>query len=332
MRLSLMPRTAVLAVVFALVFALGACGGADASTDFGGGSAWASAPEQDDTYTRTPPPVAMPSFGGVEEYWNDDGTRNVVADLTNTADGYVAVRLNAPGVAQAYFRVQKDDYLYNYFLDTNGEDQYYPLAMGDGNYTFSVFLNVVDDQYEQFLTAGKYVELNSEFAPFLVPSEIVDYTPDSAAVQESYTIAEHAKDNLEVVQQVYWWISQNITYDTAKAETLQAGPTVYLPDVDETLQTKKGICYDYAALAAAMLRANAIPCKLIMGQVDTGEGQMLQHAWNMFWLEEEGWITVKLPSTPDEWERIDLTFAASGNQGIEAFIGDGSHYADVYYH
>ena len=28
----------------------------------------------------------------------------------------------------------------------------------------------------------------------------------------------------------------------------------YLPDIDETLETKTGICFDYAALMCAMLR------------------------------------------------------------------------------
>ena len=100
--------------------------------------------------------------------------------------------------------------------------------------------------------------------------------------------------------------------------------TGYLPDPDETLSTKKGICYDYAALAAAMLRSQGIPTKLITGYVSSG-GSELYHAWNMIWLEESGWITVEIRAPRHEWQRIDLTFAAAGQS---ALVGDGKGYAD----
>ena len=73
---------------------------------------------------------------------------------------------------------------------------------------------------------------------------------------------------MEVIQQIYAWIVDNVSYDQAKVDFVQKN-TGYLPNVDQILQEKKGICYDYAALAAAMLRANGIPCQLIMGNVKT---------------------------------------------------------------
>ena len=88
---------------------------------------------------------------------------------------------------------------------------------------------------------------------------------------------------------------------------------------DETLSTKKGICYDYAALAAAMLRSQGIPTKLITGYVSRG-GSELYPAWNMIWLEASGWLTVEIRAPRHAWQRIDLTFAAAGQS---AFVGDG---------
>lgn len=98
---------------------------------------------------------------------------------------------------------------------------------------------------------------------------------------------------------------KNIQYDTEKAATVQNG---YLPSPDETLRTGKGICFDYASLAAAMLRSEGIPCKLITGYV----GEETYHAWNSFYLESEGWITVEIRAKADEWQRVDITFAAGG--------------------
>ncbi len=63
----------------------------------------------------------------------------------------------------------------------------------------------------------------------------------------------------------------NVDYDYDKAQNIvDNNVTGYLPDPDETLSTKKGICYDYAALAAAMLRSQGIPTKLITGYVSSG--------------------------------------------------------------
>ena len=54
----------------------------------------------------------------------------------------------------------------------------------------------------------------------------------------------------------------------------------------------------------------------------------LYHAWNMFYTEEGGWVTVKFSAPGNDWSRIDLTFSANG--ASSKFIGDGSNYLDVY--
>lgn len=101
--------------------------------------------------------------------------------------------------------------------------------------------------------------------------------------------------------------------------------TGYVPDPDQTLSSGKGICFDYASLAAAMLRSQGIPAKVITGYVSGGA---VYHAWNMIYLKESGWITVEIKAPANEWERIDLTFAANGAD--ETTIGDGTDYVDRY--
>ena len=121
---------------------------------------------------------------------------------------------------------------------------------------------------------------------------------------------------------IYDYVCGAIKYDTAKATSVSSG---YLPDPDETLRTGKGICFDYASLAAAMLRSQGIPTKIIFGYVAPDN---LYHAWNMFYTEESGWVTVSFEVSADTWTRIDLTFSAGG--ASDKFIGDGTHYTDVY--
>jgi transglutaminase-like putative cysteine protease len=127
---------------------------------------------------------------------------------------------------------------------------------------------------------------------------------------------------LDVITHVYDYVCAHIKYDKHKAETVKSG---YLPDPDETLATGKGICFDYASLTAAMLRSQGIPVKVIFGHVSPDN---LYHAWNMFYTEEEGWVTVEFKVDRKTWSRIDLTFSANGAN--QKFIGDGGNYADVY--
>ena len=54
------------------------------------------------------------------------------------------------------------------------------------------------------------------------------------------------------------------------------------------------------------------------------------HAWNMFYTEETGWVTVEYEVKDDGWNRLDLTFSANGADSD--FIGDGTNYLDVHYY
>ena len=107
---------------------------------------------------------------------------------------------------------------------------------------------------------------------------------------------------------------------TPLAATVQSG---YLPKLDSVLAAKKGICFDYASLGAAMLRSLGIPCQLITGYVAP---DYIYHAWNMVYIDGE-WVSVEISIQPNSWTRVDLTFAASGAAGT---IDDGTSYTDRY--
>lgn len=282
-------------------------------------------------YVRTPPELVLAESPGTNVESHSDGSRSASIDYSNISKGYVGVSCTAP--TDVKFKVANGEYEYNYDVSNDGRYNYFPLAIGNGRYEFTVFINidVTGSQYESFLKYGADVVLESEQVPFTVPNEIVNYGADSKVVQLSYDITKNASSNIEVVQQIYYWISHNIEYNTDLASEIINGATGYQPDLDNILTTKKGICYDYAALAAAMFRANGIPCKLVMGDVKTEEG-FVYHAWNYIWLDEVGMIAVKIPSTPEEWARLDLTFAAAGDPSIAQFIGDGTNYTDVFFH
>lgn len=284
---------------------------------FGGCNGDSSQRESHPAGSYRRPPLAETVFDGSDAV--SGGGAEI--DLTNLADGYVAVR--ARHSARLKFQVLKGEETYNYDLANDGTPCFYPLQMGDGEYTFRVMRNTTGDRYAQLLSTARQVRLASEFAPFLRPSVQVDYTPQSACVAKAAQLSAEDTSQIGVVNSIYDYIVKNIRYDVEKAETVPKG---YTPDPDETLESGAGICYDYAALAAAMLRSQGIPTKLVTGYVAPND---LYHAWNLIYLEESGWIAVEFQVEAGNWVRIDTTFAAGGAD-LKNFVGDGKNYVDRY--
>ena len=190
------------------------------------------------------------------------GNDRVKIDLSAVEEGYVAV--SARSDSRLKFQVKKGEETYNYDLSSDGTPAIFPLQHGDGDYRFRVMENVVDKKYAEIYSVTCSVTLRDEFQPFLRPSTYVPYGADSQCVIKASEFAAGAEDPLAIVHEVFRFICRTVKYDKAKAKNVQSG---YLPDPDETMRTGKGICFDYAALAAAMLRSQGIPTKMIFGYV-----------------------------------------------------------------
>lgn len=249
-----------------------------------------------------------------------EGNENVRLDLSAVSEGYVAVSAVSP--CRLKFQVKKDGITYNYDLSSEGEPSFFPLQCGDGHYIFRVMENVADGKYAELYAAECEVALLDEFQPFLRPNDYVSYDRRSASVKKAEELAQESETALDMVGAVYDFVCATVSYDLNKAATVRSG---YLSDPDATLSSGKGICFDYAALTAAMLRSQGIPTKMVFGYVSPDNAY---HAWNMFYTRETGWVTVKFEVRAGTWNRLDLTFSAGG--GDNAFIGNGQNYADLY--
>ena len=120
---------------------------------------------------------------------------------------------------------------------------------------------------------------------------------------------------------------KNLSYDYIKAQNVKSG---YLPVLDTVLEKKKGICFDYASLFAAMCRSQSIPTKLVMGYI---QGNMY-HAWNEVYTKETGWVTLDLFIEKNKWNLLDPTFYASADNKSDAaeYMSDKDGYSAVYYY
>ncbi len=242
-------------------------------------------------------------------------------DATYAQYGYVVVK-NTTSTKRLKVQIIKGDITYNYDLK-NGKAEIYPLQFGNGSYKVRIMENTSGNRYVPLFEKMIEVQLSDSLNPFLVPNQYVMYADDWKIVAKAAELTKGKATEVEKVAAIYDFIVKNIKYDKQKAATVQSG---YLPYIDETLTSKKGICFDYAALMAGMLRSQGIPTRLIIGTVSTND---INHAWNEIYLKDRGWVSVKIQFEGSVWNRADATFASSGNEGIENFIGNGSNYTGL---
>lgn len=224
-------------------------------------------------------------------------------DFSSVENGYIGVK--AVNANKLKFQMICLDGKYTYDLPGDGTVEIFPLNMGDGEYSFRLMENVTENKYTCIWEDTREIKLSDEFQPFLRPNQFVNYGKDSECVKTAAELAKGKKDDIEVASAIYEYLVENIVYDFEKAETVKSG---YIPIPDLTLNTKSGICFDYASLAAAMMRSQNIPCKLITGYVE----EDVYHAWNLIYTKTQGWITVEISVSSEDWKRVDITFAASG--------------------
>ncbi|MEG2286997.1 MAG: transglutaminase-like domain-containing protein [Ruthenibacterium sp.] len=252
------------------------------------------------------------------------GENGLLLDLSAVDKGYVAV--SAVADKRLKFQVAFGETAYNYDLPGDGTPTVFPLQLGDGTYRLRVMINTEESRYLELYAQQAEVVLSSEFEPFLRASQMVNYKEDSACVARARELAQSADSESAFMNAVYEYVKNTITYDYDKAKKVADGElNDYLPNPDETLQSKTGICFDYAALVAAMLRSQGIPTKVIMGYVKDGS---VYHAWNMVYLQDRGWVTVNINVPNHKWQPIDLTFAAAGTD--EALEGNADDYVQRY--
>ena len=228
-----------------------------------------------------------PEATGAKVYESGDA----VVDASNIDQGYVMVKMSSSKKIKVRITGANQ---YTYDLEGDGEYDVYPLQDGNREYSLVIYQQVKGNSYSQVLSRTLRPEMSDENAPFLCPNRYTWYTPDSAVVQLGKQLCEGLSSDQEKVNAVYQYVTSNIIYDYMAAMMVTAGQqTGYVPDLDEVLETKMGICFDYSALMGALLRSQGIPTQLVMGYADA-----MYHAWNNVLVD-------------GAWVRYDATSAAS---------------------
>lgn len=264
----------------------------------------------------SPLQVLVPETPGKETL----GVSPLILDISNIEQGYLTAVSDSDSQKMNVQLTAEDGVIYSYFISP-GESAVIPFSSGSGTYQVCCYQQIDGSQYAALYADTLEVSLKNEFLPFLYPNQYVNFTPDSEASKLALSIVSEDTSDVDALQAIYNYVVQNLTYDYDLADTVESG---YIPDIDHTLETKKGICFDYAALTTAMLRSRDIPCKLQIGYAGT-----VKHAWISVYIRSKGWVDKAVEFNGNSWSRMDPTFDSNSQdeETIQQYIGDDDNYS-----
>jgi len=219
-------------------------------------------------------------------------SKNVTIDVSNTGKGYIMAKHSGTSKKMKLILYFGKTKIEQYDMDGDGRYNVYPLTRGNGTYKVEVYENKSGKSYAKLLSDSFKVNMSNPNDAFIVPNRHVNYTASSKAVAKSNEICGGLKSDEEKIKAVWDFLAANMVYDYIKAATVKSG---YVSDVDLTLSQKRGICLDYSALFATMLRVQGIPTRLMIGNMNVA-GNSQYHAWNSIYIREK-------------WLHKDATFA-----------------------
>ena len=250
---------------------------------------------------------------------------NVLIDVSNCSSGYVILTYLGDNEQVKFQIAAPDEVTCTYLITKYAEPIVFPLTGGNGTYLLSLYeaVDAKKDRYAVAFSQEIEVSLTDEFLPFLTPNVYADFSAESDVVSKGMELASDCYCELDVIENIYHYVTQSITYDTEKATSVNYG---YIPDPNATLLEGTGICFDYASLMTAMLRSQKIPTKLEVGYA--GE---VYHAWISCYVNEIGWVDNIIEFNGESWSLMDPTLAANNQRSaVQEFIGDGSKYIVKY--
>lgn len=247
------------------------------------------------------------------------GNSPLILDISNQDQGYLTAESDSDDSRMNIQLTAPSGVVYSYFLEPD-EQTVLPFSEGSGEYLITCYQQIDGNQYAALYTETLTIKLQNEFLPFLYPNQYVDFSSKSEACKLAASLVKEDMTDIDILKTFYTYVTSHISYDYDKADFVEAG---YLPDVDDTLSTGTGICFDYAALTTAMLRSQDIPCKLQIGY--SGD---VKHAWIDVYIRGSGWVTKAVSFDGDTWKLMDPTFDANsdGDEAIQEYIGDESNY------
>lgn len=167
------------------------------------------------------------------------------------------------------------------------------LTEGKGIYDISIMVNIEGRKYTYGPT--QKIENTVDINRFTVPTKDIE-SDDSDIADLARRLTKLSNNDRDKAKNIYNWVAKNIKYDYGKYRNQLSGNYGDVYGASNTYKTKKGVCYDYATLVAAMGRSIGMQVKVIRGDFKSAT-RSEYHAWNEIYLSEE-----------DKWINLDATF------------------------
>ncbi|WP_159888404.1 transglutaminase-like domain-containing protein [Paenibacillus puerhi] len=236
--------------------------------------------------------------------WGAKGESASWLDAGKLEKGLFGIVYEAATATRTKLMVSKDGVNYTYDLAARGKEEFFPLQLDNGEYKISILQQVTGTKYKLVHSETLELELEDNSDVYLHSIQNVNWTEAETVKDMALELTNGKETEREKAEAIYAYIVDHIAYDDELATNVQNG---YIPDLGQVLAYKKGICYDYASLFAAMNRSIGIPAKLLIGE---SKNVKKYHAWNEILID-------------GEWLTIDTTVDAStGNRNFEKNAGD----------
>ena len=230
----------------------------------------------------------------------------VSIDYSNASEGYVIITYSHPKHKKV--RIKKDGgALMTFDLPSDGPIVF-PLSMGDGMYSITVYHLLSGDIYAQACGIDIMADIKEPTRPYLYPNTYCWYTPDSKCVKFADKLCKGMDTSSGKLAAIYSWVIGNIKYDYELAEKVQT-ERWWLPCPDEVLASGKSICFGFASLLAGLCRSQGIPTRIEVGKVKQPgcKDDGVLHAYNAVYVLSEAVLPDGITVQPMKWFRLDPT-------------------------
>ncbi len=250
-----------------------------------------------------------------------------IIDYSNTADGYVMIKTAQEADTELVVQIKAPSGVTFKFFHTSPDDVYqaFPISEGSGTYKVSLHRkNPATGKYATLVSQELTVTAKDDVQAFIRPNYYVDYTADTKCVQDGSSVCAGAETELDKVAKVFNYVIDYFTYDYDKAANPPSG---YYPVLDTVYEVKKGICFDYAAVMAAMLRTQGVPTKLVVGYAGNS-----YHAWISVYTSDSGWIESVIFFDGSVWKFMDPTWASTSERSekIMNLVNEPGYYTEKF--
>lgn len=244
------------------------------------------------------------------------------AEFTDNKNGTVTMSYVNNEKSKVKLVIQKDKgKQYKYDIPKGEVELTFPLTQGNGKYKLILCRNTTGSKYAVMQSKQVEMKLSAENDAFLTSHYVISWDDTNDAIKKAQSLTKKSRTPKAKLEAIYKYVVKNYSYDYKKAKNIDklSSEMAYIPDIDQVLDDKTGICYDISVLMASMLRSVDIPAKVVTGYTPNAA---TYHAWNSVCYEKK-----------ENWRTVDATYDLQMYQAGKKYsmFKDPDDYKDIVY-